>query len=101
MKRPTIAELQAKIRALEPYQELFYCRREKPIVLKSGDHKVKLVGASRASGGVVIVGPSDSVSFACEWCQRIETQYFRDPYLRDLAAQIRRLQKEAVQKRLG
>jgi len=97
-KRPSVASLQAEIANLRPFQELSFCllRGSKRVPLQSGDLRVEIIGAGRASGGIAIVGGS-SVHFACDYAQRLEAT--ADPYLRDLASQIRRLQREALEKR--
>lgn len=91
MKRPTVASLTEQINDLAPYQEFFFCRHETPqkftLSNRDGDeHTVELVGAKRASGGVVLDGPG--VFYATSYIRRLMESGC--PYREDLAHRLTR-----------
>lgn len=94
-----IEEATASLRRdLGAYQEAFWCLRagKVPLKLSSGDGErevsVELLGAERASGGVIIQGPS--VWYATDWCAMARET--ADAYVRDLAHKVERAQKAAI-----
>jgi len=89
-KRRTREELQQTIQSLEPYQEAFWCLRKgmKPTKISNEERTVWLLGASRASGGVVFTEPEGySVCWACQWAN--EASLSVDPYIADLGRKVR------------
>lgn len=77
------------------YQEAFWAlqRGDKPIKLTSGEKSIELLAPHRMCGGVVVDG--SMVRYADDWIANAHTV---DPYIRDLAHQIRRHQSEALNK---
>ncbi len=101
MARKTIADLERTIQTLQPFQEAFFCLANslEQHTLISGDWTVVAMGFERASGGVVIrVGDTNQAIFVSEFCQSVERN--GDPYMREIASKLRRLQKLGVEKRV-
>lgn len=103
-RRPTVAELQDKVKALEPYQEAFlaYRRGEGPVVFTSTEECeeplfVELLGAERACGGVVVLN-GGTVAYAERWAA--EATHSQNPYLADLGRRVHRHIAEAVRRRV-
>lgn len=78
---------------LSAYQEAYWCLRagEVPMVLRSGEESIELLGAHRASGGVVLAG--SGVTRASVWCERAIATGL--PYQIELARLIQRDQERA------
>ena len=99
-RRKTIAELEERIRRLESTEEAFIClmRKSPQVKVSSGEHSVTVTGLDRASGGVVIDHNGTTIpNYVGDACAHFERH--GDPYLRDIASRLRRLQKEAIERR--
>ena len=101
MKRKTIADLEYKIKNLEPYTEAYLAlsKGETKVIVRSGDHSVSVLGLHRACGGVVIEYGDEP---GCvRWVSDVAADYAKsyDPYLKDVASKLYRLQKDAVDAR--
>lgn len=70
-----------------------------PIAIESGEYSFVLFGADHSHGGVIVDRSwlGHTMDFACDIAQRWEAS--DDPYLRDCANQVRKAQKEAVERR--
>lgn len=102
MKKPTIAELQTKIALLEPYQEAFFCLRrgEEPVTITCEDRSATVVGLARMTGGVVIeINGEPCAPFYVSSFTATYAHSPHDPYMADVARQITRLQRVAVEAR--
>lgn len=97
MAKPTREYLERRVRSLEAYEAFFWLRNEKPIVLRSGEWTIKVVGLNRSHGGLVLTNNGHNVQFAVDFCIRVGQS--ADPYLRDLANQIHREQRKALEAR--
>lgn len=95
-KKPTKAEIQESLRLAEQnlyaYQEAFWAlqRGEKPVRLESGGFAVLVLGAGRACGGVTLTPDGMVIKNASRWAGEAASSY--NPYVRDLAQQVVRLQ---------
>lgn len=88
-KRRTREELESQIKSLEAYQEAFFCLRKgrKPVKISNEQRTVYLLGAGRASGGVVFTEPEGySVRYATGWAS--EASRSVDPYIADLGRKV-------------
>ena len=94
-RKPTKAELENKVHALEAYREAFWCIEKglKREIITSGEHTIELLGAERASGGVVIQG------IYVYWAGDFQRDVLQGSclYLRDIAHKITRAQRNAIQ----
>lgn len=108
-KSQTVLNLEAELRALEAYREAYSRLRagETPVVLTSGEAdpdednvgcRVELLGASRPSGGVVIL-EGGSVMYADAWTK--EARGHCNPYVREVARLVERAQGDAVRERMA
>ncbi len=84
----------AAVQDRNAYQEAFFLLRkgDKSVVLTSGERSIELLGAYRASGGLVI--DEGSVSYASVWMERVRAA--GDAYLGDLCFQIVREQERVL-----
>jgi hypothetical protein len=100
---PTKAELQRQLvrvsREASAYQEAFWAlqRGETPVRLHSGERHIELLAPHRHCGGVVVQGCH--VVFADAWVAMVDQ--YSEPYLQDLARQVRRAQSDAFTERLA
>jgi hypothetical protein len=103
MARKTIADLEARIQYLEPYEHaaMLLMRGEKPRTFRCEEGSVDVLGLERASGGIIIRinGESCGAIFVTEWRRRLAASGWHDVYMRDVSEQIVRAEKEAVEKR--
>jgi hypothetical protein len=101
MKKKTKTELEAEVKALEPYREAYYCLMNShlPMMVVSADVTVTVVGLDRASGGVVIGinGKDCAVRYVQD--AMIEWNQGYDPYFREIAWELARLQKLVLEQR--
>ena len=100
-KKKSRAELEQEVQDLSAYQEAFWAlqKGEKPVKLTSGPESVRLLGAGRACGGVVLLDADGCcVRYAEKWS--IVAQHSFSPYLADLARQVQRAVAEGVKRRL-
>ena len=87
-------------RSLLAFQEAFWALRrgEVPVKFSSGEDErrveVELLGAARASGGVVLVG--DSPVLATDWTTTASKH--SDAYVRDVAYKVQRAMAEGARK---
>lgn len=105
--KATKAELEQRLLETAPLREYFYAREnnERDYIVKSSQpidkhrepYVVKYVGASRASGGVVV--EASSVRMMFDWCH--DAEHHSDPYRRELAHKVRRLHSDALDELYG
>lgn len=82
------------------YREAFFCLRhgQAPVLLSVGEgdefRSVELLGASRCSGGVILIGAS--VVYASDWLASVAANEHSDPFLRELARKVEKTIEEAV-----
>lgn len=101
-RKRTRAELEDKIRHLEVCEEAFLClmRKSPQLSVKSGEHVVTVTGLDRAAGGVVIDHNGTAIpNYVTDVARYFESH--GDPYLREIAGKLRRLQKDAIDARYG
>lgn len=109
MRKPrklTRKELEERIKNLEPYREAYFCMTKGllPKVVTSGDTSgdtstVTVVGLERASGGVVV--GMDGKDCYLQYVSDLITKWSHhsDPYFREIASKLVKLQAEAVKNR--
>jgi hypothetical protein len=104
-RKKTREELESEIKHLDAYRELAMAlfrgsggKRIRtvygPRPILSGEWSFWLYGVDRAAGGVILDSENHVVGYACDVAQRWEAT--TDPYLRDCASQVRRLQTAAA-----
>lgn len=103
MKRKTIAGLEARIEILEPYQEAYFALSsgEERVIVSSGERSIAVLGLARGCGGVVV--EYDGERGCVQWVSTVMAAYSQttDPYFREIANKVFKLQREAVEKRYG
>jgi hypothetical protein len=99
-KKPTIVELQDRIKRLKVYAEAYFCLRRNPpqYTVCSGERSIVVTGLERSAGGVVIAvdGEECGPIYFDAWSLEVDRS---DPYLKDISGKARRLQAEAVEMR--
>lgn len=111
MARKTREELESEIERLQPYEEAFYCLKNQTIadipifeygpdmsdfiIIKNEQWTIIATGFHRAAGGVILsINGEPCVRFVSQWCSNVGV--YSDPYLKDIASSLRRLQKRAA-----
>ena len=95
-----LRRIEGENRELCAYREAFFCLRhgQAPVLLSVGEgdefRSVELLGASRCSGGVVLMGAS--VVYASDWLASVATNEHSDPFLRELARKVEKAIEETV-----
>lgn len=103
MRKPTIADLQDRIRHLEPYQEAYYCLRNgsPKHTVACEDRSIVVIGIERASGGVVIEvnGEDCCPQYLVNWTVSVNARH--DPYFASVVSKVHKLQKAAIDARMA
>jgi hypothetical protein len=101
MKKKTKTELEAEVKALEPYREAYFCLTAGriPIVVRSDETWATVVGLDRASGGVVIGINGQDCAVRYVQDAMIEWSQGTDPYFQSIAGQLVHLQKRMIEER--
>jgi hypothetical protein len=99
VRKKTVAELEAQVARLAPYEELAFCllAGDRGTPVKYGNLRAKVYGLGRASGGVV-VPHNGSAAYAESWASNAATS--NDPYVRELGRAVYKLVVDAIHARL-
>lgn len=99
-KEKRLRRIEEQNKELCAYREAVFCLRhgQTPVLLSVGEgdefRSVELLGASRCSGGVILIGAG--AMYASDWLADIATNEHSDPFLRELARKVEKTIEEAT-----
>jgi len=99
-KKNRLKRIEAENKELCAYREAFFCLRRgnTPVLLSVGEgedfRSVELLGASRCSGGVILIGAG--AMYASDWLADVAANEHSDPFLCELAQKVKKTIEEAA-----